>query len=171
MSVSGITVTSQHLTFKLGEEVYSVEVAKIREVLDLTPVTKVPRMPEFMLGVINLRGNVVPVVDMRLKLGMTNTENTVDTCIVIVEVAFEGDATVLGALVDAVQEVIDLEPDQIDPPPSIGTGLNTEFIRGMGKRDDQFIIILDIDKVFSVDELALVRETGDTSTEEAVAEA
>ncbi|MBW2645298.1 MAG: chemotaxis protein CheW [Deltaproteobacteria bacterium] len=171
MSVSEITETSQYLTFKLGEEVYSVEVAKVREVLDLTPVTKVPRMPEFMLGVINLRGNVVPVVDMRLKLGMPHAESTVDTCIVIVEVDFEGDATVLGALVDAVQEVIDLEPDQIDPPPSIGTGLNTEFIRGMGKCEDQFIIILEIDKVFSVDELAVVRETGDTATEEAVAEA
>ncbi|MFH1672235.1 MAG: chemotaxis protein CheW [Pseudomonadota bacterium] len=171
MSISEITETSQYLTFKLGEEVYSVEVAKVREVLDLTPVTKVPRMPEFMLGVINLRGNVVPVVDMRLKLGMPHAESTVDTCIVIVEVDFEGDATVLGALVDAVQEVIDLEPDQIDPPPSIGTGLNTEFIRGMGKRDDQFIIILEIDKVFSVDELSIVQETGDTSTEEAVTEA
>ncbi len=161
MSVSSITETTQYLTFKLGDEVFAIEISKVREVLDFTAITKVPRTPDFMRGVINLRGNVVPVVDMRLKFGMTKTENTVNTCIIIVEISLDGDTTVLGALADSVQEVIDLEPDKIEPAPRIGTRLRTDFIKGMGKRDDNFIIILDIDKVFSIDELSLVRDAGD----------
>ncbi len=158
MSVNTITETTQYLTFKLGDEVFALDIAKVREVLDFTSVTKVPRTPEFMRGVINLRGNVVPVVDMRLKFGLTRTEKTVNTCIIIVEISLDGDTTVLGALADSVQEVIDLEPDKIEPAPKIGTRLKTEFIKGMGNRNDQFIIILDIDKVFSVDELSLVQD-------------
>jgi purine-binding chemotaxis protein CheW len=158
MGVSSITETSQYLTFKLEEEVFALDIGKVREVLDFTAVTKVPQTPDFMLGVINLRGSVVPVVDMRLKFGMTRTETTVNTCFIIVEIAIDGETTVLGALVDSVQEVMDLDPDQIEPPPRIGTRLKTRFIKGMGKRDNQFIIILDIDKVFSADELAMVRE-------------
>lgn len=160
MSVTGITATTQYLTFKLDDEVFSVDISKVREVLDFTTVTKVPRTPDFMRGVINLRGSVVPVVDMRLKFGMSITEKTVNTCIIIVEIDLDGDTTVLGALADSVQEVIDLEPEQIEPAPKIGTRLNTEFIRGMGKRDDHFIMILDIDKVFSADDLSLVRDAG-----------
>ena len=109
MSVAEIAVTTQYLTFKLGEEVYAVDIAKVREVLDFTTVTKVPRTPEFMRGVINLRGSVVPVVDLRLKFGMSRTENTVNTCIIILEVRVDSETTVLGALADSVQEVIDLE--------------------------------------------------------------
>jgi purine-binding chemotaxis protein CheW len=113
-----------------------------------------------MKGVINLRGSVVPVVDMRLKFGMSGIEQTVNTCIIIVEVALEGETAVLGALADSVQEVLDLEPGEIEPAPRIGTRLKTEFLRGMGKRDNHFVMILDIDKVFSADELALVEEAG-----------
>jgi len=161
MSVTGVTEMTQYLTFKLGDEVFALDISKVREVLDFTVITKVPRTPEFMRGVINLRGNVVPVVDMRLKFGMTKTEKTVNTCIIIVEIALDGDTTILGALADSVQEVIDLEPGQIEPAPKIGTRLRTEFIRGMGKREEQFIIILDIDKVFSVDELSIVQDVGE----------
>lgn len=160
MSVTTITETTQYLTFRLGEEIFALDISKVREVLDFTNITKVPRTPDFMRGVINLRGNVVPVVDMRLKFGMTRTEQTVNTCIIIVEISLEGETTVLGALTDAVQEVIELGPEQIEPAPRIGTRLRTEFIKGMGKRDDQFIIILDIDKVFSSDELSLVQDAG-----------
>ena len=160
MSVKGITETTQYLTFKLDKEVFALDISKVREVLDFTTVTKVPRTPDFMRGVINLRGNVVPVVDMRLKFGMSVTEKTVNTCIIITEIEMDGDTTVLGALADSVQEVIDLEPEQIEPAPRIGTRLNTDFIRGMGKRDDHFIMILDIDKVFSADDLSLVQEAG-----------
>jgi purine-binding chemotaxis protein CheW len=161
MSLSEITTSTQFLTFKLGQEVFALDISKVREVLDFTSITKVPRTPKFMRGVINLRGNVVPVVDMRLKFGMTETEQTVNTCIIIVEIELDGDKVVLGALADAVQEVIDLEPGQIEPAPKMGTRLNTEFIKGMGKRDEQFIIILEVGKVFSVDELSLVQGAGD----------
>jgi purine-binding chemotaxis protein CheW len=99
----------------------------------------------------------VPVVDLRLKFGMTKTEKTVNTCIIITEVELEGETTILGALADSVQEVIDLMPDHIEPAPKIGTHLNTEFIKGMGKQNERFIIILDINKVFSAEEIALVQ--------------
>jgi len=157
MSTAGITETRQYLTFKLGEEVFAIDVAKVREVLDFTTITKVPRTPDFMSGVINLRGNVVPVVDLRLCFEMTKTEKTVNTCIVVVEVLLDGEATVIGALADSVEEVIDLEPEQIQPAPKIGTQIRTDFIQGMGKRDAQFIMILDIDRVFSAEELAAIR--------------
>jgi purine-binding chemotaxis protein CheW len=164
MSVTAITETTQFLTFRLEEEIFSIDISKVREVLDFTSITKVPRTPEFMRGVINLRGSVVPVVDMRLKFGMSKTERTVNTCIIIVEISVDGDTTVLGALADSVQEVIELEPQQIEPAPRIGTRLRTEFIRGMGKRDEQLLIILDIDKIFSVDELSLVQDAGNVAT-------
>jgi purine-binding chemotaxis protein CheW len=157
MSVASITETAQYLTFKLEDEIFSLDIAKVREVLDFTKVTKVPRTPDFMLGVINLRGSVVPVVDMRLKFGLSKTETTVNTCIIIVEIELDGEITVLGALVDSVQEVMELDPGQIEPPPRIGARLNTKFIKGMGKREDEFIIILDIDKVFSAEEFALAQ--------------
>jgi purine-binding chemotaxis protein CheW len=161
MSTTGITETTQYLTFKLEEEVFAVDVAKIREILDFTLATKVPGTPEFMRGVINVRGNVVPVVDMRLKFGLSMTEKTVDTCIVVMEIAVEEDKTILGALVDSVQEVFELEANQIEPPPRIGSRWRTEFIKGIGKRNDELIIILDIDRVFSSTELGVIQEAGD----------
>src|SRR5579863_2074495 len=157
MSVNGITETRQYLTFKLGNEVFATDVAKVREVLDLTSITAIPRTPPFMRGVINLRGSVVPVVDLRLCFDMSKTESTRNTCIVVVEVLLDNESTIIGALADSVEEVIDLEPEQIQPAPRIGTQIRTEFIKGMGKRDAQFIMILDIDKVFSAEELATVR--------------
>ena len=161
MSVAGIMETTQYLTFKLDDEVFAIDIAKVREVLDFTTVTKVPRTPEFMRGVINLRGSVVPVVDLRLKFGMSRTEKTVNTCIIIVEITVDNETTILGAMSDSVQEVLDLEPDHIEPAPKIGTRLDTEFIKGMGKRDNNFIIILDIDKVFTVSDLAVVKLIND----------
>ena len=152
-----IKETRQYLTFKLADEVFAIDVAKVREVLDLTTITKIPRTPEFMSGVINLRGNVVPVVDLRLCFEMSKTEKTVNTCIVVVEVLLDGEPTVIGALADSVEEVIDLEPDQVQPAPRIGTRIRTDFIRGMGKRESHFLMILDIDRVFSADELLELR--------------
>jgi len=148
MSIAEIIKTTQYLTFKLEDEVFALDIAKVREVLEYTTITKVPRTPDFMCGVINLRGGVVPVVNMRLKFGMPDAEKTVNTCIIITEVTIDGEITVLGALADSVQEVMDLEPDQIEPAPKIGTKLDTDFIKGMGKHDNKFIMILDIDKVF-----------------------
>lgn len=153
MSANVIIDSNQYLTFKLDQEVYALDITQVREVLDFTEVTKVPRMPDFMRGVINLRGGVVPVVDLRLKFCLAESERTVDTCIIIMELDIEGEKTFLGALADSVQEVITLESDQIEPPPKIGTRLDTEFIKGMGKKNDKLIIILDIDRVFSSNEL------------------
>jgi purine-binding chemotaxis protein CheW len=162
MSMTTITETTQYLTFKLDNEVFAVDVAKVRQILDFTPATKVPGTPDFMRGVINVRGNVVPVVDMRLKFGMSQTERTVDTCIVVMEMAVEEDKTVLGALADSVQEVFELDPGQIEPPPRIGTRWRTEFIKGIGKHNNELIIILNIDMVFSSDDVAIFRDSGDT---------
>ena len=159
MSVSAITEITQYLTFKLGEEVFELDVAKVREILDFTTVTRVPQTPDYMRGVINLRGSVVPVLDLRLKFGMSATEKTVNTCVIVVEMMVEGEVLVMGVLSDSVQEVIDLEPEQIEPAPRIGTTINTEFILGMGKHNGMFMMILDIDRVFSEGEKAAIVET------------
>jgi purine-binding chemotaxis protein CheW len=158
MNVSGITETIQYLTYKLDDEVFALDVAKVREILEYTTIAKVPQTPDFMRGVINLRGSVVPVIDMRLKFGMSATEPTVNTCIIVVEVKLTDEVIVLGALADSVQEVVELEPEQIEAAPHIGTRLNTDFIKGMGKLDGNFIMILDMDRIFSNEELESVQE-------------
>jgi len=171
MSVSSITDTRQYLTFQLDNEVFALDVSHVREILEFTRVTKVPKTPEHMRGVINLRGSVIPVLDMRLRFGLSQSEKTVDTCIVVVEVSLEGESIVIGALVDSVQEVIELEPEQIEAAPKIGTGLSMDFIKGMGKKGDSFIIILDIDRILLSEELAVTRGIeGEEETSEAVNE-
>ncbi len=154
MATSSINGTRQYLTFQLGDEVFAIDVANVREILEFSTVTKVPKTPEYMRGVINLRGSVVPVVDMRQKFGMSSTEKTINTCIVVVEVTYGNEDIVMGALVDSVQEVFELEAGNIEPAPRIGTHVRTEFIKGMGKKDDRFIIILDSSKVFSAEDIA-----------------
>ncbi len=152
----------QYLTFTLDGEHFATEISQVREVLEFSRVTKVPRTPDYMRGVINLRGSVVPVVDLRLQFAMQESEPTVDTCIVIVEVRIDDRPTVLGALTDSVQEVIELGRDQLEPAPRLGTRINTEFIRAMGKHDDRFVIILDMNRVFSADQLTEVHENSQT---------
>ncbi|MDA8141477.1 MAG: chemotaxis protein CheW [Desulfobacteraceae bacterium] len=148
----------QYLTFKLGEEMFAIDVSQVREILDVTNITKVPRAPEFMRGVINVRGSVVPVVDLRLKFDMEKTQRTVDTRIVVMEIALDGELTIIGTLADAVHNVMDIEPSGIEPAPKVGAKWNTEFIKGIGKHNDQFIIILNVDRIFSVEELAMVQQ-------------
>lgn len=145
--------TKQYLTFRLAGETFAVNVAEVREILDFINITKVPKTPDFMRGVINLRGSVVPVVDMKLKFGMEMTEKTVNTCIIVLEVTLDGETTIVGALADSVQEVLELEPADIEPPPRIGMKLNIDFISGMGKLGDEFIIILDTDRIFTFEEV------------------
>jgi purine-binding chemotaxis protein CheW len=157
MSVAAITETVQYLTFKLAEEIFAFDVAKVREILELTTITKVPQTPEFMRGVINLRGSVVPVIDLKLNFSMQRTEQTINTCIIVVEVNLHDEAIVLGVLADSVQEVVEMEPSSIEPAPKLGTKLNTEFIKGMGKVGENFVMILDIDKVFSAEELTEIQ--------------
>jgi purine-binding chemotaxis protein CheW len=154
--MSEASETIQYLTFKLGDELFGVDVSKAREVLDFSEVTNVPQMPDYMLGVINLRGSVVPVINLRRKFGMGEVDQTIDTCIIVIEVEIDGDVIVIGTLADAVQEVLDLTAAQIEPPPRLGTKLNTEFIKGMGNIDGQFLIILDIDRIFTAEELAAI---------------
>jgi purine-binding chemotaxis protein CheW len=166
------TVSSQqYVTFSLCEELFGVEVSRTREILSLTPVTSVPQTPEYLLGVINLRGQVVPVVDMRLKLGLTAGADTEDTCIIVVDVQVDGEVITVGALADAVREVMDIRSDQIEPPPRLGTRLNTEFINGMGKVDEQFMILLNIDKIFNSDEFAWVQDAAENAVDEELVEA
>jgi len=155
----------QYVTFSLGRELFGVEVTRTREILSLTPVTRVPQTPEYLLGVINLRGQVVPVVDMRLKLGLPAGAETEDTCIIVVEVLVDGEPLVVGALCDAVREVLEIRSDQIEPPPRLGTRLRTEFISGMGKVDEQFLILLNLERVFNSDELALVQDAASVESE------
>ncbi|PLX81112.1 MAG: chemotaxis protein CheW [Desulfuromonas sp.] len=165
MSESNVA-SRQFVTFQLAEELFGVEVYRTREVLTLISVTAVPQTPDYMLGVINLRGQVVPVIDMRLKLGMEAGKESRDTCIVVLEVEVDGEPIVVGAMADAVREVLEIRDDQIEPAPRLGSRLQTEFIHGMGRVNDQFIILLNIDRVFSSDELALVQDVGNFAAAE-----
>lgn len=147
----------QLLSFILNDEVFAVEIERVREVLEYHGVTKVPRVPDFMKGVINLRGNVVPVVDLKMKFSLGETVSQVNTCVIIADVLVDGETVAIGALADAVEEVFDLSGDKLEPPPKIGTRLDTAFIKGMGKRDEEFVIVLDFDKVFGAGELASMK--------------
>jgi purine-binding chemotaxis protein CheW len=152
--------STQYLTFILGDETFALDIAKVREVLDFTTVTKVPLNPEYLRGVINLRGAVVPVADLRVKFGLSLTERSKNTCVIIAEIDVDGERTLLGALADSVQEVVELGADALEPAPRIGTRLNTEFITGMGKRNNRFIVVLDIDRVFAADGISPARTAG-----------
>ena len=158
MNTPTVHALTQYLAFLLGDEVFSLEISKVREVLDYMVITRVPRMPEYLQGVINLRGSVVPVVDLRLKFGMPAADVTVSTCIIVVEATVNEEPAVLGLLADSVQEVLELDQESIKPAPRIGTKLDTGFIKGMGRQNDRFNIILDIDCVFSSEEIDLVKE-------------
>ena len=168
MSVAEINDTKPYLTFILGEELFAVDVNKVREVLDLTKITRVPQTPEYMKGVINLRGNVVPVIDFRLKFGMKETEKTIDTCIIVLELKVDDEMIIVGILADSVREVFELDPGQIEAPPKIGTKFNVEYLYGIGKKDDEFLMMLNIDKAFSFDEINFVQEISDTNLNENV---
>ncbi len=154
---------NQYLTFKLENEVYALEITKIREVLEYSEVMKVPNTPEFMCGIINLRGKVVPVIDLRLKFNMSKLVKSVHTCIIIMEILLDDETINIGAMVDAVQEVVELDSDKMQPPPKIGTEANAEIIKGMGRLDDQFIICINVEKVFSSSELLLIEDVDKTS--------
>ena len=154
MSSAARDDTNQYLTFTLDRALYAVAVHSVKEVLEYTNVTEVPRTLDFMKGVINLRGSVVPVVDLRAKFGMPEVENTIATSIIVAEVSIADEAVVLGLIADSAQEVINLEPQDVEPPPRIGSRVDSQFIEGIGRQDGRFIIILAIDRVFSEFELA-----------------
>jgi len=155
---SEITEAAQYITFRLGDELFAISVGQVREVLEIGRITAVPTAPEYMRGVVNVRGKAIPVVDLRLRFGLPRGADTLNTRIIVMELNLDGEATVVGGVADSVHEVIELEPGQIEPAPRITMRWRTEFIRGMGRRGEDFIIILDIDSVFSSEELALVDE-------------
>jgi purine-binding chemotaxis protein CheW len=158
MSEEANVATSQYLTFILGAETYGFEVGNVREVLELVPITRIPRMPDHMSGVINVRGSVVPVIDLRLKLGMPKGEKTINSCIIVIEVPLDGGLAVIGVLVDSVQEVVEFGAAGIEPPPRIGTAVRSVFLRGIAKREDRFVMIMDIGKVLEAEDVALLHD-------------
>lgn len=145
---------TQYLTFHLAGEEYAVGILQVKEIITYGTLTKVPHTPPSIRGVINLRGNVVPVVDLGLKFGLTQSPVTDRTCIVIVEANINDSRTVMGVVADSVSQVISMTEDDILPAPAFGTRVRIDFLRGMGKAGDKFVLILDIDKVLSADDLA-----------------
>lgn len=158
MNKENLDKSNSYLSFHLGEEEFAAHVSKVLNILEMTKITEVPKAPEYMKGVINLRGTVLPVIDTRIKFGMTPTVYTPNTCIVVMEVEITNEIVQVGALVDSVQAVLELEDSEIQPPPSIGSKYKSEFIYGMAKKDEKFIMLLDMDKVFSSDEIISLKE-------------
>ncbi len=149
-------VQQQYLTFFLADEEYAVGIQRVKEIIEYTAITKVPKVPVWIRGVINLRGNVVPVVDLAVRFGMEERPVTKTTCIVIVEVQQESERAVMGVIADAVNQVIDLAPKDIEEPPAFGTRVRLEYLFGMGKLGKKFTLILNIDSVLSAAELLTV---------------
>lgn len=163
--MSTLAQPAQYITFRLGDELFAINVARVREVLDLTLITKVPTAPPYMRGVVNVRGSAIPVVDLRLRFGLPPAPETVNTRILVLELDIEGESAVIGGVADSVHEVIELDSSQINPPPTIAMKWRSEFIDGMGKRGDEFIILLDINAVFSAGELTAVQVTTTTGAQ------
>lgn len=157
----------QYLTFMLSGEVFAIGILNIKEIIEYGQLTEVPRMPEFIRGVINLRGAVVPVIDLGSRFGKPASLVSRRTCIVIIEIEHEGEHQVVGVMVDAVNEVLDISATEIEPAPSFGAKIRTDFIRGMGKVDGKFVIILEVDHVLSLDEMSSLAGVGAGSAVEA----
>ena len=167
---TGKEQVQQYLTFLIGGEEYAVNLLKVKEIIEYDVITKVPKTPSWVRGVINLRGSVVPVIDLALKFGQAATEVGKLTCIVITEVECAGEATVMGILADAVSQVIDLKPEEIEAPPAFGTRVKIDYLVGMGRSGKKFCLILDSERVLSTDELLEVTDSlssGETANTEA----
>jgi purine-binding chemotaxis protein CheW len=151
---------AQYLTFSLGDEVFAMDIRTVREIIQHAAMTTVPMMPDFLRGVINLRGAVVPVIDLQARLGRACTTVGKKTCVVIFDASTEGEKSELGLLVDAVSEVIEIAPADIEEPPQFGATIRREFIRGMGKVKGNFIVILEPERALNIDEMALLAADG-----------
>ncbi len=151
----------KYLTFTLGEEEYGVEILKVREIIGLMDITPVPHTPEFIKGVINLRGKVIPVIDLRLKFGLEPREYDERTCIIVVEVSTQTGPVLMGIIVDNVSEVLNISTTDIEPPPRFGTQVDTRFILGMAKAKGKVKILLDIDKVLTQEEIGAVAQAAE----------
>ncbi len=153
----------QFLTFTLGSELFAMDIRTVREIIQMSAMTTVPLMPSFVRGMINLRGAVVPVIDLHARFGRVSAVVGKKTCIVIFDAVRDGERVELGLLVDAVSAVIDIAGDQIEPPPNFGAGVRRDFIKGMGKVGGTFVVILEPDRVFDVDEMAELCESAMTA--------
>lgn len=153
----------KYLTFALGEELYGLQILKVQEIIGMMKVTAVPRTPDFVRGVINLRGRVIAVVELRTKFAMAPAEDTERTCIIVVEVsgADASQAVTMGIIVDEVSEVLEVSANQIEPPPCFGANVDTDFILGLGKVGEKVVILLDADRVLAAGELAAVGQMGE----------
>jgi len=153
-AVKAITIkTGKYLTFSLEKEEYGIGILKVKEIIGIMPITSVPRTPEFVRGVINLRGKVIPVIDLRLKFGMGEIPYTDRTCIIVVEIDSDNNTVLIGIVVDAVSEVLNIKEEEVEETPAFGSELNTEYILGMAKMEGGVKILLDIDKVLSQKEV------------------
>lgn len=166
MSVSDKNEAAQYLTFLLDSKIFAFDVLKTREVLSLIPITPIPGTPEYMTGVLNLRGSVVPVMDLRKKFGLAESKYTENTAIVIVEANTGAELVVVGALVDAVKGVRRFEDNELEPPPKVGMRLNLDLIHAIGKTEKEFVLILNVDKVLSDEDLSIAKDILETSTAE-----
>jgi len=155
MTTKDAAASAQYLSFQVAGESYAVGVLQAREIIEYSTVTRVPQAPAAVRGVINLRGSVVPVVDLAVKFGLPASEIGRRTCVVIVECTIEGEAMVMGVMADAVNQVLDLGPTDIEPAPSFGTRVRTEYLKGMGKLEQGFVLLLDMDKLLSAQEAAV----------------
>src|SRR5688572_4801884 len=157
MEISTLSSRS-YLTFRLADELFTANVSKILEILEIPKITKVPRSPSFLRGVINLRGIVLPIIDARAKFGLPEAADTINSCIIVMDIKIEDQNITIGAVVDAVQEVMEITASDIQSAPAIGSRYRTEFIEGMVKLNEQFIMVLDLDKVFSSEETDILQE-------------
>jgi purine-binding chemotaxis protein CheW len=149
----------QYLTFFVGGEEYAVNILKVKEIIEYDTVTVVPNTAPWIRGVTNLRGNVVPVIDLAIKFGLQGSQTSKLTCIVITEVSYQGEKLTLGVMADSVSQVLDFSENEIETPPPFGTRVRIEFLLGMGRMGKKFCLILDIDKVLSADELLAVTDS------------
>ena len=145
--------SSQYLTFFVGAEEYVITILRIKEILKFSGATCVPGTPPSVLGVINLRGRVVPVIDLAMKFGASRSDVTRRSCVVLVELENGGEKLIVGLLADAVREVIDLDAGAIEPPPAFGTRARTDFLQGVGRYGERFVLVLDIDRLLNADEI------------------
>lgn len=160
--------TTLYLTLRLGDELLALDVSRVREVLDLCPITRVPKTAEYMRGVINIRGNVLPVLDLRSRFEMDAREATVASRIVVLEVDINGNRVMVSVLADSVHEVVEIKSEHIGPPPRVGDKWRIDYIKGIGKQNDNFLLLLNTDRVFSSEnmESMLPKKQFDSSEEE-----
>jgi purine-binding chemotaxis protein CheW len=165
MKENNSTIIDSYLSFKLGDDLFAANAGKVLNILEMCKITEIPKAPDYMKGIINLRGKVLPVIDLRLKLGMSQTAITANTCIIVFDILIDGESVLVGAMIDAVQAVLEFDKSEINPPPSIGSKYRSDFIIGVTKINDSFIMILDMDTILTVDESFVLSENSEETRE------